>query len=64
MNPNLTPPPERAKSCPLCDSDRDFLNVVRIYTRPAFMQHVRHLHPGLDPSTLWDFPLPHRKARG
>ena len=64
MSPEPSQTPQRARACPLCDGDRDFLNVTRIYTRGAFMQHVRHLHPGLDPSSLWDFPLPHRKARG
>jgi hypothetical protein len=52
----------RARPCPMCSIDAEPINVISVYTRPRFMAHVREEHPGLDPSTLWVFPLPNRKG--
>jgi hypothetical protein len=62
VTPN--PTPTRAKSCPLCDGDADFLNVIPVYTLERFKEHAAKRHPGMDPRTLWNFPPSWKKAAG
>jgi hypothetical protein len=48
----------QARPCPLCsETDEDFGNVTRIYTRAGWAEHCRQRHPGLDPVTLWQIPI-------
>jgi hypothetical protein len=62
VTPN--PTPTRAKSCPLCDGDADFLNVIPVYTWERFKTHAADRHPGIEAKTLWAFPAPWKAARG
>jgi hypothetical protein len=63
--PNPTPVEQRARPCPLCEDDEyAFGNICRLYQRPAYIEHCRTIHPGLDGSVLWKFPMPNKRANG
>jgi hypothetical protein len=54
----------QARPCPMCSEEAwAFGNLIRLYRRPAYLEHVRQHHPGLDPVTLWKFPMPHQRGR-
>jgi hypothetical protein len=57
----MNPDKNRARPCPMCEAENS-MNVISVYTKIRFHDHVRAQHPGLDPATLWLFPLPNRKG--
>lgn len=64
MTPNPTPTEGYARPCPMCCESDEAFGVIRVWTREKFGTHVRDHHPGLDPVTLWKFPLPNKRGRG
>jgi hypothetical protein len=57
------PTPTQVRPCPMCEDDEyAFGNICRLYRREAFIEHVRVTHPGLDGSTLFKFPMPHKRG--
>ena len=55
---------KRARPCALCEDQDESFGVVRVWTWPAYRLHCEHFHPGMDARTLFDFPLPNKRARG
>lgn len=48
-----------ARPCPLCEVLAQGADVVlSIYRPAAFRAHLLAAHPGFDPASVWDMPLP------
>ena len=52
----------RARPCPMCEVLTAGADVVTsVYQAKAFREHVLSAHPGWDPASAWDMPLPRAK---